>query len=1127
MHHPTARQVYEDPDTHWSFITNPVDNEFEGQHFDRKEAARPQRTGQVSKGSLDKLRTLVKKTVSAFANSNVEGGLLVLGVSSTGTIEGIDHLSEDQQNAVCDLNKILHHHVTDVRLYQCQSSTGENKTIALIFSGWSTSGICETVGNNPQAWTRNGKQCVEMTQQVRDNLRVRKGLIDFEIDPFCEFGLEDVDQDVLVEFRKVFLIDGPSDFDDIRVLKEAGAIVKKDGEYHFTVPGLLFFGKNPQRMLSHAYVRLMRFGVVAADYDQRGAPNLNKEFKGPITSQIRAARTYFRESGFFKRFQKRKPDGGFIEEPELPPVAIDEAIVNSVAHREYLTKIPIECEAYLDAFIVKNPGRVTQRDIDLPDHFSLDTTILDSSPRNGKLLEWLKLMRDSEGRAFVQAVSEGTKRMNAEMRELKLPAPEFSLTENQSLLSLKSNAQEREAAILAASISYNSTESINFYPLIARKGSDPVNVKEFRGRQGEFLSNLRDKLAAKGWYIDRFSFGRLTTHRQGNSLPFAVRARDYVRLYPAYSIQFQEAFGRHYLCIDYRCEVLNIKKLNEVIGYLGKEKLTDINCVANDEGWSKGRIVEINDDWTLVRFFDSEHEKNIPTSDVIPNLSVKLIGSLLEENNVAIDLHSEIKRASLTTEKAAARTRSEKIQQCAELIASDIFPIAFGEYEVVLDPTQLPLVEQRRPGQVALAVERLNEPEVEFRNSKATANVRDGITNFGSFDNDAHKIEIIPICIESFKQGMENLIRRLMEGKFKYKGAERTFSTKFSYSTVITVSSPHDIDGEIQRLLNQNPEWCGDKGLSRVFLVHCPEAGFSSDDETSPYYVTKRRLLESGIPCQMVDSPTLKNPDWKDLNLALNITAKCGVTPWVLPERIPDSDFFIGLSYTQSRSGQRIMGFANVFNNYGRWEFYAGNTTTFDAKQRPEHLACLLQEALKRLQQKHSLPASANIVVHHSVRISREDRTAILKAARLVTPDMSITFVWVNSHGNTRLFDTRPETDGSVRRGSFVSLSRRSVVLSTTGTNPYRRAMGTPRPIELNVMHFDPHNDKPTDYDGRSLALQVLSLTKLNWASTDAFCGEPITVDYASDIAYLTAAFIRQKEPFKLHQVLESTPWFI
>jgi hypothetical protein len=38
---------------------------------------------------------------------------------------------------------------------------------------------------------------------------------------------------------------------------------------------------------------------------------------------------------------------------------------------------------------------------------------------------------------------------------------------------------------------------------------------------------------------------------------------------------------------------------------------------------------------------------------------------------------------------------------------------------------------------------------------------------------------------------------------------------------------------------------------------------------------------------------------------------------------------------------------------------------------------------------------------------------------------------------------------------------------------------------------------------------------------------EPITIKYAGDIAYLTAAFLRQREPFQLHQVLERTPWFL
>ena len=39
--------------------------------------------------------------------------------------------------------------------------------------------------------------------------------------------------------------------------------------------------------------------------------------------------------------------------------------------------------------------------------------------------------------------------------------------------------------------------------------------------------------------------------------------------------------------------------------------------------------------------------------------------------------------------------------------------------------------------------------------------------------------------------------------------------------------------------------------------------------------------------------------------------------------------------------------------------------------------------------------------------------------------------------------------------------------------------------------------------------------------------GEPITLKYAGDIAYLTAAFLRQAEPFRLHPSLEETPWFL
>jgi argonaute-like protein implicated in RNA metabolism and viral defense len=369
------------------------------------------------------------------------------------------------------------------------------------------------------------------------------------------------------------------------------------------------------------------------------------------------------------------------------------------------------------------------------------------------------------------------------------------------------------------------------------------------------------------------------------------------------------------------------------------------------------------------------------------------------------------------------------------------------------------------------------------------------------------------------------LIERLKAGKYRYSGSERTFGTRLSYSSIITVESPEDILAECRRLLDEHPTWIGNENLDRLFLVHTPEEGYSRDDENSPYYRVKRFLLEQGFPCQMVDTPTLLDPDWKDLNLALNIVAKCGVTPWVLPDSIPDADFFIGLSYTQSRKRgrERLVGYATVFNQFGRWQFYLGNTDAFSYEERTRYFALLTEQTLERL----TLPDSPSIYLHYSARFSREDRKAILDAARSVRPGGTYSFVWINSHHNVRLYDGRAETDGSLSRGSYVITSPNQILVSTTGYNPYRKVLGTPKPLEVTVWIERPEGVPRSDPDLKSLAVQILSLTKLNWASTDSLCGEPITTKYAGDIAYLTDAFLRQTGTFRLHPILESTPWFI
>jgi len=56
--------------------------------------------------------------------------------------------------------------------------------------------------------------------------------------------------------------------------------------------------------------------------------------------------------------------------------------------------------------------------------------------------------------------------------------------------------------------------------------------------------------------------------------------------------------------------------------------------------------------------------------------------------------------------------------------------------------------------------------------------------------------------------------------------------------------------------------------------------------------------------------------------------------PWVLPENIPDADFFVGLSYMQFRDGQRLQQIRKVGST-------PGHHIAFDSTRRSEHLASL------------------------------------------------------------------------------------------------------------------------------------------------------------------------------------------
>jgi predicted HTH transcriptional regulator len=1103
----SPRTAFESFASHLSRFTATSDADVEDQFFDRKEIPLLAQ-GNVSQQSMREIKEQIKETVSAFANSNANGGLLILGISKTGEVRGLNHLTDSQRNDISHIGQMLRNTSAKVHWEDCPDSTGRSNRLMLVYVPETTDAVCETIDSNPKAWKRAGAQNLLLTERDREQLRRDKRIDSFERRIAGHYDPADVDRGLLTEIRKTWPELAQVDRSDEDLLRELGAIERSpQGEYLFTNGGLLFFASNPQRILPQARIRILRY---EANHDSRdpGNPTLDRTFSGSVTHQLITVRQFLRESGLLRVHYPRNAEGALVEEPELPFVAVDEAIVNAVAHRDYGLEWQIDCIYYSDAFVVRNPGRLIQRDGQVPASFRLDERTLQSTPRNPIILNWLKQSKDQKGQQFVRMLSEGTRAMLRAMTEAKLPAPEFAVSDAGTTLTLRIDVNRYVRSNERAS------EFANLFPVTAA-GPLPEDWRRAA------LGTLRDRLRAEGWFIDRFAHGRLQAHGVDNAYPAPPDVHRVVRLYPGFEFTFRDFQNRPYLVIDFVVEVRSVLSIREL-----QKRGRDATVFARRwvtartaDGWREGKIDSIESGNARVVFPELARSEIVDFSAIIPNLSIREI--LRELPASSFDLSTQIKRRSFSTLQAAARKRSETTLSTAAAIAEGVFPlrVAGTELKLSADPVRLDAASGLLPRTLA-------EPLVEFARHRETSNIREGITEFGAFSHDESEIELIPIVAEAYRTRMQALIERLKSGKFKYKGAERTFGTRFTYGSIISVHASESIAATCDRILKEHPTWAGDTKLPRLFLVHTPESEATLDDERSPYYTVKRLLLEAGVPCQMVDSPTLENPDYKDLNLALNIAAKSGVVPWVLPEGIPDADFFVGLSYTQHRGdvGTRLMGYANVFNRYGRWLFYSGNAQTFAFDERSRRLAELVESTLRRVE---DLSETSHVYFHYSAKFSREDRDALVAAARRVRPNGTYSFVWINSHHPVRLYDDRPESDGSLARGTYVVTGGNQLYLSTTGYNPYRKTLGTPLPLELTVWTHPPQGQARTPADLHALARQILALTKLNWASSDAMTGEPITTKYAGGIAYLTAAFLRQGMEFKLHPALERTPWFL
>ncbi len=335
----------------------------------------------------------------ALANSH--GGAILLGVSPNGRVAGLDD-PETVRRAAQEA-QLLATPPLILPLPQCIDHEG--KQICLV----------EVPPGLPYAYNLDGRYLTRTgatnrllsTAELR-GLLLQRGEAGFESRPVPGATLDDLDPAQVAAYAQA--VPGLAGEAPERMLLSRGCLVGEAGGETAapTYAGILLFGREPQRFVRGAELLLVRYaGPVMGDEFVR------HDAAGTLPDQIRQAEAFVLAN--MRRGMSLK---GFTREEitEYPLPVVREAIVNAVAHRDYVIRGDgIRVLMFSDHMEIYSPGR-------LPGHVTLENLLHERFSRTEAIVQVLSDL------GFVERLGYGIDRMVSEMTEAGLPAPRFEET---------------------------------------------------------------------------------------------------------------------------------------------------------------------------------------------------------------------------------------------------------------------------------------------------------------------------------------------------------------------------------------------------------------------------------------------------------------------------------------------------------------------------------------------------------------------------------------------------------------------------------------------------------------------------------------------------------------------------
>jgi hypothetical protein len=395
-------------------------------------------------------------------------------------------------------------------------------------------------------------------------------------------------------------------------------------------------------------------------------------------------------------------------------------------------------------------------------------------------------------------------------------------------------------------------------------------------------------------------------------------------------------------------------------------------------------------------------------------------------------------------------------------------------------------------------------PKLRFNPSSLEAsdeNPRRGLKLYGPYDSQRlGKDKIIAAVV--YPRGLENLVRVVKDGLSNGSGAFGGFQGLFRIPIhfVAEQEAGKECEEEIKRELRY---LLSDQRPDIVVLL-------TSARNENLYSLAKAELLGNGVPSQVITAETLNignQIQWTLENIALQIYAKIGGTPWTVMSSSPEKELVVGVSRAMDRGKNLVVGFVTLFTYDGDYQLLYSLSpkpvewTQLDSYR--ESLAGLIEDAYREYVDKQGQPTG--LVIHLCKRPGRfREVAAIEQAMRTLENSIPYALLHVNDDTNYRLFDSSHSTYVP-ESGMTVGVYCTSALLFLDGRPPgssetIRRRRGVPRLLEVSM---DKRSTMDIDEFPR-LVRQVFEFSRVNWRGFNAQA-IPATLNYSHLVARLVA----------------------